>query len=76
MPHSEEQNQKWPTNGRLGYLTPAIRQIYTASEWGAKSTLAHKCGNGYVTATVKRGLQHFRAGNKIRIGPQRGRFAT
>ena len=36
------QNQKWPTSGRNGYLTPAVSGIPTASERGAKSEVAHK----------------------------------
>ena len=36
------QNQKWPTNGQNGYLTPAVSGIPTASERGAKSEVAHK----------------------------------
>ena len=36
------QNQKWPTSGRSGYLTPAVSGIPTASERGAKSEVAHK----------------------------------
>ena len=31
------QNQKWPTSGQIGYLTPAVSGIPTASERGAKS---------------------------------------
>ena len=36
------QNQKWPTSGQNGYLTPAASGIPTASERGAKSEVAHK----------------------------------
>ena len=36
------QNQKWPTSGRIGYLTPAVSGIPTASERGIKSEAAHK----------------------------------
>ena len=36
------QNQKWPTSGRIGYLTPAVSGIPTASVRGAKSEVAHK----------------------------------
>ena len=43
-----EQNQHWPTNGWIDY----------------------------VTAAVKGGPQHLRAGNKIRSGPQVGGLAT
>ena len=36
------QNQKWPTSGQGGYITPAASGIPTASERGAKSEVAHK----------------------------------
>ena len=36
------QNQKWPTSGHDGYLTPAVSGIPTALERGAKSDVAHK----------------------------------
>ena len=31
------QNQKWPTSGQIGYLTPAVSGSPTAVERGAKS---------------------------------------
>ena len=44
------QNQKWPTCGQGGYITPAASGIPTASERGAKSEMAPKRGrNCYVT---------------------------
>ena len=36
------QNQKWPTCGQNGYVTPAVSGIPTASERAAKSEVAHK----------------------------------
>ena len=35
------QNQKWPTSGQSGYVTPAVSGIPTASKQGAKSEVAH-----------------------------------
>ena len=35
------QNQKWPTCGQSGYVTPAVSGIPTASERRAKSEMAH-----------------------------------
>ena len=35
------QNQTWPTCRQGGYVTPAASGIPTASEWGAKSEVAH-----------------------------------
>ena len=36
------QNQKWPTCGQGGYITPAAWGIPSASERGAESEVAHK----------------------------------
>ena len=36
------QNQKWPTSGQGGYITPAAWGVPTASERGAESEVAHK----------------------------------
>ena len=36
------QNQKWPINGKGGYITPAASGIPTASERGAKSEMSKK----------------------------------
>ena len=43
------QNQKWPTCGRNGYLTPAVWGIPTASERGDKIRSGQ---NGYLTPAV------------------------
>ena len=34
-------DQKWPTSGQSGYVTPAVSGIPTASERGAKSEVSH-----------------------------------
>ena len=60
------QNQKWPTSGKTGYLTPAVSGIPTAAERGAKSEVAHRIGDP----------RRCRAGGKIRSGPQVGKLAT
>ena len=36
------QNQRWPTSGQDGYITPAAWGVPTASEGGAESEVAHK----------------------------------
>ena len=70
------QNQKWPTSGQSGYLTPAVSGIPTASEPGAKSEVAHKCAK-WLPHPCRIGDPHrFRAGGKIRSGPQVGKMAT
>ena len=42
LPQSGGQNQKWPTSGQGGYITPAAWGVPTASERGAESEVAHK----------------------------------
>ena len=99
------QNQKWPTSGQNGYLTPAVSGIPTASErggkirsgpqvgkmatsplpyrgspplqsGGAKSEVAHKWAKWLPHPCRIGDPHHFRAGGKIRSGPQVGKMAT
>ena len=74
--HSGGQNQKWPTSGQNGYLTPAVSGIPTASERGAESEVAHKWAK-WLPHPCRIGDPHrFRAGGRIRSGPQVGKMAT
>ena len=70
------QNQKWPTSRPHGYQTPAALWVRTASERGAKSEVAHKWARWLHNPCRPRGPHHFRAGGKIRSGPQVGQMAT
>ena len=73
---SGEQNQKWPTSGQSGYVTPTVSGIPTASERGAKSEVAHLWAK-WLRHPCRLGDPHrFRAGGKIRSGPLMGRVAT
>ena len=70
------QNQKWPTNGQGGYINPAASGIPTASERGEKSEVAHKWAR-WLHHPCRLGDPHrFKAGGKIRSGPQMGEVAT
>ena len=70
------QNQKWPINGQGGYITPAASGIPAALERGSKSEVAHKWA-GWLHNPCRPGDPHrFRAGGKVRIGPQVGKVAT
>ena len=70
------QNQKWPTSGRNGYLGPAVSGSPTDAERGAKSEVAHKWAN-WLPHPCRIGEPHrFKAGGKIRSGPQVGEMAT
>ena len=69
------QNQKWPTSGQNGYVTPAVSGIPTASERGAKSEVAHLWAK-WLRHPCRLGDPHrFRAGGKGRSGPQVGKMA-
>ena len=64
------------TSGQGGYITPAALGVPTASKRGAKSEVAHKWAR-WLHNPCRLGSPHrFRAGGKIRIGPQVGKVAT
>ena len=70
------QNQKWPTCGQSGYVTPAVSGIPTAAERAAKSGVAHLWAK-WLRHPCRLGDPHrFRAGGKIRSGPLVGKMAT
>ena len=70
------QNQKWPTCGQRGYVTPAFSGIPTASERGAKSEGTHLWAK-WLRHPCRPGDPHrFRAGGKIRSGPLVSKVAT
>ena len=70
------QNQKWPTSGQGGYVTPAASGIPSASERGAESEVAHKWARWLHNPCRLGGPLRFRAGGRIRSGPQVGKVAT
>ena len=74
--HSGGQNQKWPTSGQIGYLTPAVSGIPAAAERGAKLEVAHKWANWLPHPCRIGDPRRCRAGGKIRSGPQVGKLAT
>ena len=70
------QNQKRPTSGQGSYITPAAWGIPTASERGAESEVAPKWAR-WLHNPCRLGDPHrFRAGGRIRGGPQVGKVAT
>ena len=70
------QNQKWPTCGQNGYITPAVSGIPTAAKRGAKSEVAHLWAK-WLRHPCRLGDPHRRrAGYKIRSGPLVGKMAT
>ena len=69
-PQSGGQNQKWPTNGQGGYVTPAASGIATASErGGGESEVAHKWARWLHHPCRLGDPLRLRAGGKIRSGP-------
>ena len=75
-PQSGEENQKWPTSGQSGYITPAVSGIPTASERRAKSKVAHLWAK-WLHHPCRLGNPHrFRAEGEIRSGHLVGKVAT
>ena len=70
------QNQKWPINGQGGYITPAASGIPNASKRGLKTEVAHKWAMWLHHPCRLGEPPCFRAGGKIRSGPQVGKVAT
>ena len=69
-------NQKWPTCGQSGYVTPAVSGIPTAAERGWKSQVAHLWAK-WLRHPCRLGDPHCcRAGVEIKSGPQVGKVAT
>ena len=69
-------NQKWPTSGQGGYITPAPWGVPTASEQEAESEVCHRWGTRLHNPCRRGEPQRFRAGAIIRSGPQVGNVAT
>ena len=61
--------RKRPSCGESGYVTPAVSEIPTASERGAKSGVAHKWSKWLRHPCRLRAPHRLRGGGKIRSGP-------
>ena len=71
------QNQKWPTSGQSGYVTPAVSGIPTAAERGGGNQKWPTCGqSGYVTPAVSGIPTASERGGEIRSSPLVGKVAT
>ena len=66
------QNQKWPTSGQGGYITPAAWGVPTALEQGAESEVAHKWARWLHNPCRLGGHHRFRAGGLHRNWPTSG----
>ena len=72
------ENQKWPTSGQSGHVTPAVSGIPSDAQRGARSEVAHKWAR-WLRHPCRVGDPHrFRAGGGggIRSYPQVGKMAT
>ena len=69
-------NQKWPTCGQSGYVTPAVSGIPTAAERGGKSEVAHLWAKWLRHPCRLRDRHRCKAGGEIRSGPLMGKVAT
>ena len=69
-------DQKWPTCGQSGYVTPAVSGIPTSAERGAKSEVAHLWAKWLRHPCRLGDPHHCRAGGEIRSGPKVGKVAT
>ena len=69
-------NQKWPTCGQGGYVTPAASGIPSASERGAESEVAHLWARWVRNPCRLGDPLRFRAGGRIRSGPLVGKVGT
>ena len=56
-------NQKWPTNGQGGYITPAVSGSPSASERGTNSEEAHMLAQWLYNPCRLREPLRFRAGD-------------
>ena len=73
---SRRQNQRWPTSGQGGYIAPAACGVPSASERETESEVAHKWARWLHNPCRLRGPHRFRAGGRIRSGPQVAKVAT
>ena len=69
-------NQKWPTCGQDGYLTPAASGVPSAFGRGAESHVAHLWARWLRNPCRLEDPHRFRAGGRIRSGPLVGKVAT
>ena len=75
--HSGRQNQKWPTSGQSGYVTPAVSGIPTASERGREIRSGPQVGKVATSPLPSRGSPPLQSGGGgLRSGPQVGKVAT
>ena len=69
------QKEKWPTNGRIGYVNTAVCGVANTSQSGRRSEVAHQRAVGLRKHCRLAGCQRFSAGDKITSGRHMGRLS-
>ena len=69
-------NQRCPSSGQGGYITPAAWGVPTTSEGGAASKVAHKWARWLHNPCRLGGPHRFGAGGTITSSPQVGKVTT
>ena len=75
-PQSGGLNQKWPTCGQGGYLTPAVSGSPSASKRGTKSEVAHKVGKVATSPLPSGRPTASKRGTKSEVAHKVGKVAT
>ena len=68
MLQTREQNQKWPTSGQIGYVTPTVWGAPIAPKQGTKLDMAHERQVGYMHPCCLGGPHFLSAMRNIGIG--------
>ena len=76
MLHSGGQYQQWPTGGRIGYITPAIRGVPNASKRATMLEVAHNGRINHITLAILEVRNPSRSETIPRSGQQVGGLAT
>ena len=74
--HSRGGNQKWPTSGQSGYVTPAVSGSPTTSEPGGEIRSGPQVGKVATSPLPSRGSPALQGGGEIRSGPLVGKVPT
>ena len=75
-PRRTRSGPAWPANGQGGYITPAVSASPSASELATNSEVAHKWARWLHNPCCLGEPLRYRAGDKLRSGPQIGKVAT
>ena len=70
--HNGGQNQKGPTDGRFGYITPAIGRIPNTSQWGDEIRSGPQVGEWATSPLPSRGSPTLHSGGQNQKWPTSG----